>query len=62
MAKKSQQTKVLEYLHQHGAISKDQAKRMKIGRLSSYIERLRREGWYIETVRLPSGKTFYQWG
>jgi DNA-binding PadR family transcriptional regulator len=46
----SQRIKVLNHLLKHEEIDEDVAKKMKIGRLSVMIERLRKEGYIIDTL------------
>lgn len=58
--KKSQQQKVLEYLQKKGSISVVEAKRMRISRLSSYINRLRKLGYDIESIRHGIYDSYYR--
>ena len=60
MKSRSQKQRVLRYLIKSGRISGVQAVRMNIGRLSSIINRLRGEGYKIDSIREADGTTYYR--
>lgn len=53
----SQKAKILNRLNRSGYVTRKQAESMGITRLPVMIERLRKDGFNIETIHATGGKT-----